>query len=192
LHQKLYDFRHGHSLFEPRDRLPEVRRICSPWNSYGGKSNEWDTFRAFAAFHVYVHLALLSAIAEQRPSEPVEEREGTNSAPANMISSRKAIERARYLGPSLETTCWAELGVAGKRFHEWLTSVLDVLDPPPPRKGAYIHLILDLYRNEAKMVRSADGLDPLELSAILADEVHASRSLLSGLVPRTDWLDSTK
>jgi hypothetical protein len=74
LHQKLYDFRHGHTLFEPRDRLRAVHTICSPWNSFGRANNQWDAFRVYAAFHVYVHLALLGAMIEQRQSEPARDQ----------------------------------------------------------------------------------------------------------------------
>jgi hypothetical protein len=181
LHQKLYDFRHGHTLFEPRDRLRAVHTICSPWNSFGRANNQWDAFRVYAAFHVYVHLALLGAMIEQRQSEPAEGPGDRSVEPIKVISSRTAIERARYLGHSLQTTCWDELGVAGKRLHQWLTAVLDVLDPSPGRAGAYVHLLLDLYRNEAHKVRASQGADDMEVSALLAEEVDTTRSLLSDL-----------
>jgi hypothetical protein len=158
-----------------------VHTICSPWNSFGRANNQWDAFRVYAAFHVYVHLALLGAMIEQRQSEPAEGPGDRSVEPIKVISSRTAIERARYLGHSLQTTCWDELGVAGKRLHQWLTAVLDVLDPSPGRAGAYVHLLLDLYRNEAHKVRASQGADDMEVSALLAEEVDTTRSLLSDL-----------
>ena len=118
-------------------------------------------------------------MVEQRQSEAADGPEDRPAQPIKLISSGKAIERARYLGHSLQTTCWDELGVAGKRLHEWLTAVLDVLDPSPGRWGAYVHLLLDLYRNEANKMRVSRGADGMAMAALLADEVEATRSLLS-------------
>jgi hypothetical protein len=185
LHQKLYDFRHGHTLFEPYDPSHDLQTIQSPWNSFGGDVNRWDTFRAFAAFHVYVHLALLGAIIEQRQlelmNEPAELAESIK-----IISSRKAIDRARYLGDALQAKCWDQLGVAGKRFHEWLTAVLNVLDPSPGRADAYIHLLLDLYRNETNRVYASAAAYGTETFALLREEVETTRSLLYDVAASED------
>ncbi|MCL7427047.1 HEXXH motif-containing putative peptide modification protein [Streptomyces sp. YS415] len=180
LHQKLYDFRHGHTLFEPYDPSREGRTIQSPWNSFAGDSNRWDAFRAFAAFHVYVHLALLGALVEQRHSELRDEDPGP-AGPIRVISSRKAIDRARYLGDALRSICWDQLGAAGKRFHQWLTDVLDVLDPAPGRADAYVHLLLDLYRNETSRVSGSVDADSAEILALATEEAEATRSLLHDL-----------
>ena len=71
LHQKLYDFRHAHTVLaqdspniDDHPARPSVVR--SLWNYPG---NEWDSHQALAAFHVYVHLALLCTLAEQRATE---------------------------------------------------------------------------------------------------------------------------
>jgi hypothetical protein len=146
LHQKLYDFRHGHSLLEPNFSRPDAPRVCSLWNVAGSnKSNLWDIHRAIAAFHVYVHLALLSTIAEQRAPE-LEEKYGPKQA---IIDSRRAMDRAHYLCDKIRESCWLELGLAGKRLVEWLRSILNALDPSPPPTGSYIHLLLDRYQREA-------------------------------------------
>lgn len=180
LHQKLYDFRHGHSLFEPYDPSQDERRLPSPWNSFGGDVNRWDAFRSFAAFHVYVHLALLGAVVEQRQSELTGEP-GKSAEPLNVISSRKAMDRARYLSDGIQEKYWDQLGTAGKRFHQWLTAVLDALDSSPARPNAYIHLLLDLHQNETLRVTRFAGADGGEVLAVIAEEVRTTRSLLHAL-----------
>jgi hypothetical protein len=86
LHQKLYDFRHGHTLLTQdsmsvsellaAESMPaEMPRagIVSPWNVPGLEQLDfWDTHRALAAFHVYVHLGMLCSLAEQRASKLAE------------------------------------------------------------------------------------------------------------------------
>src|SRR5205807_2295540 len=72
-----------------------------------------------------------------------------------MIQSHKALDRAHYLGEKLKEDCWDELGTAGQGLVDWLTAVLEFLDPSPPPKGAYVHLCLDLYESEANRVAAA-------------------------------------
>jgi|GEM_PF-785283 Predicted O-methyltransferase len=185
LHQKLYDFRHGHSLLDPDFSSAEPPRVCSLWNAQElNKANYWDTHRAFAAFHVYIQLSLLAIMAEQR-SEKLEEKYGPYRG---LIESRKALERARYLGEKLKELCLEELGVAGKRLLDWLMSVLDFLDPAPPPKGAYIHLLLDLYQREANRVdavlrESEAGHSSFsrELTPVVKAEVESTRRILSNI-----------
>jgi hypothetical protein len=123
LHQKLYDLRHTHQLFRPAHEIERPALISPPWTSSGANGAQyWNVFRAFAAFHVYVHLTLLgrrvaeSADGSADPSE------------SHLTSASTAIERARYLGENIEQQGWHELGAAGHRFHAWLTSVLDALE----------------------------------------------------------------
>ena len=109
LHQKLYDFRHGHTLLETE--YSSSPKVCSLWNAGElNKANYWDTHRAFAAFHVYVQLSLLALVAEKRAAE-LEEEYGPYRG---LIDSRKALERARYLGEKLKDLCSDELGLAGR------------------------------------------------------------------------------
>ena len=169
LHQKLYDFRHGHSLLDPDFSGADSPRVCSLWNA--GELNEanlWDTHRAFAAFHVYVQLGLLAAVGEQRAAE----LEGTYGCFSGLIESRKALHRARHLGEQLGELCAEKLGVAGKRLLDWLMSILDHLDPAPPPKGASLHLLLDRYEREANRI---DGL--------LMQSEAARESLSRALMP---------
>ena len=157
LHQKLYDFRHGHSLLEQKyleSGVPkkDLAQVCSHWNPEKlSRANYWDTHRTLAAFHVYVHLSLLSQIAEHRSSE-LEEAFGRRSG---MIESRRALDRARYLGEQLKENCWHELGLAGRDFVDWLLVMLDALDPAPAPKGAYFHHVLDLYDGDTRRIEKA-------------------------------------
>jgi hypothetical protein len=186
LHQKLYDFRHGHSLLEPNFSRPDAPRVCSLWNVAGSnKSNLWDIHRALAAFHVYVHLALLSTIAEQRAPE-LEKKYGPRRA---IIESRRAMDRAHYLCEKIRESCWLELGLAGQRLVEWLGSVLNALDPSPPPTGSYIHLLLDRYQREANRAaevvrRDSDSANGgaialrQELNSIIKAEIRSVRCVL--------------
>jgi predicted O-methyltransferase YrrM len=170
LHQKLYDFRHGHSLLDvdaPQDDAP---RVVSLWNAQEfNRSNHWDTHRAFAAFHVYAQLALLAKVAERRAPE-LEARYGRF---CGMVQSRKALDRAWYLGEKLKDECSSHLGLAGFRMRDWLMSVLAHLDDAPPPHGAYIHLMLDLYEREAN-----------RLEAAMSGDSRAAAAFESSLVPK--------
>ena len=105
LHQKLYDIERGHSVLEVKSNP----KVCSLWNAAKmGNANQWETHRVFAAFHVYVHLALLAQVAEKRAIE-LEKIYGPKEG---MVESSKAFERAYYLGEKLKETCWDELGLA--------------------------------------------------------------------------------
>jgi hypothetical protein len=186
LHQKLYDFRHAHSLLARDDphalNLPaDVRKVVSLWNTPGlDASNAWDPHRTIAAYHVYVHLALFCTVAEQRVSE-FESVYGRLDTPPAMTNSRRAFERARYLGENLRSSCWAELGVAGQRMVEWFGSVLDALDPCPPPPGSYLHLVLDRYLMEAAKVQqralSPDLAD--QLARLIRNEVASIKAVLA-------------
>jgi hypothetical protein len=189
LHQKLYDFRLGHSLLEPDYWKDDAPRICSLWNE-PSKSHNWDTHRAVAAFHVYVHLGLLCTIAERRATE----LEAVYGPLRGMSGSRKSLERARYLGEQIKTTCWDELGLAGKYLVEWLMSVLDALDASPPPEGSSIHLLLDRYEREAARVAAVlgrlgpQGFDggakadiPGQLTTLVKEEANNVCSALSAV-----------
>ena len=189
LHHKLYDFRHGHSLLEPSYARRDAPRVCALWNE-PSKSHNWDIHRAVAAFHVYVHLAVLATVAELRASE-LETIYGPMQG--GMIRSRKAIERARYLGEKLQESCWQEIGYAGKHFMEWLISILDALDRSPPPRGSCIHLLLDRYQSEARRVEailqkaSAEGgagtyvALPGRMAELVKDEVRVVCDVLSSM-----------
>lgn len=186
LHQLFYDFRAGHSLLTPDSAREGAPRICSLWNvpdtSHG---NYWDVHRALAAFHVYVHLALLATVAEHR-SEETKSRHEAEYGPNRMVGSRRACARAHYLGEQLRVPLyWEELGQAGKRMVDFFSAVLDALDPSPPHPGAYVHLLLDRYWREAREVEiglingtiSKDTSD--QLRVLSRNEVQSARNALA-------------
>ncbi|MET8544632.1 hypothetical protein ABZW03_28915 [Kitasatospora sp. NPDC004799] len=135
-----------------------------------------------AAFHVYVHLALLCSLAEQRAPRP-RDAYGPLDAPSPMTPSRKAFEQARYLGESLRSECWEELGLAGRRMVDWLGAVLDAMDPAPPPAGSFLHLVLDRYLKEARRIRRAPLSDDLAatLAALGRSEAETFRAVLSAV-----------
>lgn len=189
LHQKLYDFRHGHLLLAAGFWRKDAPLICSLWNE-PGKLHNWDITLALAAFHVYVHLGLLCTLAERRATE----LEADYGPLQGMVGSRKALERARYLGEQITGPCWEELGQAGKYLVEWLMSVLNALDASPAPEGACVHLLLDRYEKEAGRVEAhlrrigPEGLDggsragvPQQLMDLIREEANHVRCALSAV-----------
>lgn len=185
LHQKLYDFRHGHSLLDVDAPQEDSPRVVSLWNAQEfNRANHWDTHRAFAAFHVYVQLALLATLAEERAPQ-LEARHGRF---CGMVESRKALDRARYLGEKLQEQCSTHLGAAGLRMRDWLMTVLDHLDPAPPPRGATAHLLLDLYVREANRVESVLRGEDAAVASFARDlepaaraEIEAARGILGAV-----------
>jgi hypothetical protein len=200
LHQKLYDFRHTHSLlaedlsadWQPGPGAAAVRAI---WNVGGASAaNAWDTFRAIAAFHVYVHLAAFSVQVERRRTE-LARRFGAppeGRGPA-ITHRREAFERAQFLGRRIKDACWQEMGPAGRLLVAWLGSVLGAIDPsPPPRDSLYLHLLLDRYLLEANLVAEKEGLGgPLEarLGEVVGAEAEIVRSVLVAVQADREELD---
>jgi hypothetical protein len=185
LHQKLYDLRHGHTILKEDAVLDPITLAKSevltqsPWNYTD--DNQWDTHRVLAAFHVYVHVSLLSLRSEEAASdlEPIVGPRTRQETPA-----RAALDRARYLGEKLaEPPCSDELDAGGAKLVEWLTAVLDFLDEDPPPCGAVLHLLLNRYEREARRVRRSDTLGETSyLAALLAkDEPRIVLDLLSKL-----------
>jgi predicted O-methyltransferase YrrM len=185
LHQKFYDFRHAHSLTQLDHVEDGTRPVISPWNPsrlVGG--NWWNPLRVFAAFHVYVHLTLLSTVAEARHSE----LESTYGPFVGMLDSERARARARYLGRQLKALCWDTLDTAGYAYADWLHALLDVLDPAPPPDGSTLHLYLDLYRRETAFLHRTALETPEfwarhddELAKLSRRELDTTRTLLSDL-----------
>ena len=193
LHQKLYDFRHAHSLLARDDPSPsslseEVPKVVSLWNTPGlDESNCWDPHRVVAAFHVYVHLALFCTIAEQRQAE-LESVYGPAATPPAMTDSRRAFDRARYLGEKLRLSCWTELGLGGRWLVDWLCSVLDALDPCPSPPGSYLHLVVDRYLMEAAKIQKKPPSLTLarQLASVLEAEITSTEALLAAMGARAE------
>jgi hypothetical protein len=153
LHQQLYDFRAGHSLLGTDAQRDDAPRICSLWNAPdSSRGNYWDIHRAVAAFHVYVHLALMATVVERLPKaekDRLEAEYGQN----RMVGARTACGRAQYLLEQIKLPVfWEELGPAGKRLVDWFADVLQAIDASPPPPGSYSHLLVDRYWREAREV----------------------------------------
>jgi hypothetical protein len=200
LHQKLYDFRHTHSLLTkdlapPASSREPAAKVNSIWNVGGATgSNQWDTFRTVAAFHVYVHQAALCLQAERRMAVLGKAFGAPNGSFPAMTTRPDALMRAHYLGAQLRKVCWHELGPAGRLLVEWLVAILGALDPaPPPTESAYLHLLFHRYMTEAAMV-AAKKLPPEGTTLLLKlveDEAEILRRVLStikGKVPERDRL----
>jgi hypothetical protein len=98
-----------------------------------------------------------------------------------MTESRRAFQRARYLGEKLQSSCADELGFAGRRFVEWLCSILDVLEPAPAPPGAYLHLVLDRYLMEAaKIAQLSLSAELVQgLAALLQSEITFAKAVFA-------------
>ena len=193
LHQKLYDFRHGHTLLRQDARPTETVlaeeaqqsaadrvTVLSPWNVPGQQDlNRWDTDRALAAFHVYVHLALLATAAQARRAELEDVYGPIDTRPPLMTSARTAFDRAHYLGENIMATCWDQLGDAGRHMVAWLTSVLEELDAVPPPEAS-LHLLLHRYMIEATTV-ARQTLTP-DLTSELGDLAKTESAAVHGIL----------
>ncbi len=187
LHQKLYDLRHTHSLLV-EDLSPEppsqehAMSVQSIWNVGGATgSSGWDTFRAIAAFHVYVHLAALCVQIERRQAELLRRFGAPDGSVPALTQRREAFERAQYLGRHIKQICWQEVGPAGRLLVAWLTAILNGIDPaPPPPDSRYLHLVLSRYMLEATLLANKD-LSPeiaTRLSKLVNDEAETIRRVL--------------
>jgi predicted O-methyltransferase YrrM len=183
LHQKLYDFRHGHTLLAADVAHETSLSVCALWNPPRlHNANRWNVHRVFAAFHVYAHLTLFAMVAEQREDELA----GEYGSMSDTVDSLRSFERAWYLGERLKQDCWELLGTAGRQMVEWLLAALEFMNPSPPPPGAHIHLHLDRYVRESRETERALGGGRSD-SAALAErlgplaraEVDVARALLA-------------
>ena len=192
LHQKLYDFRHTHSLLtqDVTGETPspdDAAAVLSIWNVGGAdRSKGWDTFRAVAAFHVYVHLAVLCVQAERRKTELVKRFGAPDASFPAVTHRREALQRAHYLARQIKASCGRELGRAGRMFVDWLISVLHAIDPaPPPPESLFLHLLFHRYMVEATLIARNEQLSPelaAQLQKVMGDEAETLRGVL-GAIP---------
>jgi hypothetical protein len=168
LHQQMYDFRHGHTLLREDCDRADAPKVRSLWNLPDG--NHWDSHRTSAAFHVYVYLTLLGLVADQRHCELEKE-----FGPLRGITGRgKSMRRGVYLASQIKSTIWDEFGVAGKKYVEFFADIIYVVSNHPPPIGCRLHLLLDRYAREAKLLESLlrngqRGPDLPQALEILAD-----------------------
>ncbi len=168
-HLKLYDLLGAETLMQADGGRVE-RPVLTPWNpSMLSGANRWHAWRVLAAFHVYLHLALLASVAEQRATELA----ATYGPLEDILDSRRALDRCGYLGRQLRAhpRCWEALGVPGQQLAAWLRSLLDILDPDPAPDGPVVHLYLDRYHRETERVEK-----------MLADPASQTQSVRRGLI----------
>jgi predicted O-methyltransferase YrrM len=168
-HLKLYDLLGAETLMQADGGRVE-RPVLTPWNpSMLSGANRWHAWRVLAAFHVYLHLALLASVAEQRATELA----ATYGPLEDILDSRRALDRCGYLGRQLRAhpQCWEALGVPGQQLAAWLRSLLDILDPDPAPDGPVVHLYLDRYHRETERVEK-----------MLADPASQTQSVRRGLI----------
>jgi len=186
IHSKLYDVTAADTLVRS-DGGTRSAPIVIPWRpSRLSGANRFRAQHVLTTFHVYVHLALLSTVAEARAAE----LEATYGPLAGMTDSRRARARAGYLGHQLraQPLCWDDLGATRQELADWLQSLLDMLDPAPAPDGSTLHLYLDLYRRETDQLEQnlAEPTDPLgarsaELSTLARQDVASTRAILGDL-----------
>ena len=158
--------------------------LLSPWNLPGvDGANEWNTFRVMAAFHVYVHLALLCLVAENSEGRLETAYGHIRTRTPIMTRSSDAFARAHYLGAGLRHECWDDLGPGGRGLVTWLTAILAALDSNPPPEGAILHLLLHRYRQEATRIQRMRPPREIEeaLFEISDREVKVTCALLADL-----------
>jgi predicted O-methyltransferase YrrM len=186
IHLKLYDLIAGHTLVQSDGGTRSIP-VVIPWRpSRLSGGNRFAARRVLAAFHVYVHLALLSTVAERRAPE----LEATYGPLSGMVDSHRARARARYLGRQLQAQplCWDELGAIRQGLADWLHSLVDILDPAPAPDGSTLHLYLDLYHTETDQLKQtpAEPAEHLrarsqELTALARRDVASTRAILRDL-----------
>jgi hypothetical protein len=130
-HCKLFDLYLGRRIFRSDYDVRNAATIRSPWNVHTEyQSNEWPFDQALAAYHVYVHLAALSARITAIGIEELEARYGPRCFNESLLD---AAARARYLGAQLVRHAEAHLSDDGAKLVAWLGETLDVIAPPTTR-----------------------------------------------------------
>ena len=114
LHQKLADFGTARSFLREGD-APTVRVF---WNK---DTEHFSPTRAYAAFHVYVHLALFFARAERMEESLAGE---FGALPARGLDLETALGRAGWLGQELAVLADRWFASDGGRMFAWLRRML--------------------------------------------------------------------
>jgi hypothetical protein len=140
IHQKLYDFRRGHTVLKedaalnPDSLAKSEVWVQSPWNY---PDNRWDTHRVLAAFHVYLHVSLLSLRSEELSSDlgsysRAEDRAdtcscgpGSSSLPSSVEGFSTIADRSKRVGRTKSASKPARMPSdarrLGDRFRERFT-----------------------------------------------------------------------
>jgi HEXXH motif-containing protein len=123
VHHRLYDLYASRSILAAGYQERSSEPIVAHWNQPSAfDTNLWSPDRALAAFHVYVHLAVLFTRACE---------EGTPRPRNAAARARQSCERARYLGEQLRGRS-GDLGPDGLRLVEWLLGELARVEKAHP------------------------------------------------------------
>lgn len=125
-HCKLFDLYLGRRIFHSNYDVHTANTILSPWNVHTEyQSNEWPFDQAFAAFHVYVHLAAFKAGLNNIDINFFEQKYGKIIINESLSD---ASARARYLGAQIIRHADTHLSEDGINLITWLGRILDSID----------------------------------------------------------------
>jgi hypothetical protein len=152
LHAKFLDIEHTHTLMAPGFQ-PHDCCVRPPWRRpQSTESYLWPLTRIFTVTHVYIAIALLYKKMEARTPE-LESMYGLPEEANFVAKVRQSLDRAEYLAHQLIAN-QKHLGPAGHVFAQWLSHLINLLDPSPRPAGAYLHHLADLYQREANVLAS--------------------------------------
>ncbi|YCK37308.1 hypothetical protein ACNF49_25615 [Actinomadura sp. ATCC 39365] len=154
MHVKFTDLEHTHSLLEEGYDAAVSPLVRPHWNRARREAGEgWPVDRALTVSHVYTTLALFHSTVAARHEE-LADRYGPIAGADPARQARRSFDRAQYLLHCLGRHT-EQLGAGGRLFLRWLGGINEAFDPSPAPRGAYAHLVLDLYEREADTIRRA-------------------------------------
>jgi hypothetical protein len=164
LHAKFLDIEHTHAIMSPGYK-PTDCLVRPPWRRpLSSASYLWPLTRLFTVTHVYVAMAVFFSVMEEK-SSALTVKYG-HLAQANPLRQvRHSLDRAGYLVQQLLLS-QRHLGPAGVVFAKWLMELLNRLDYAPCPAGSYLHLIADLYQQEANLLAPS-------IARMTADRLHS-------------------
>lgn len=164
LHAKFLDIEHTHAIMSPGYK-PTDCLVRPPWRRpLSSASYLWPLTRLFTVTHVYVALAVFFSVMEEKSSALTPKY--SSLAQANPLRQvRQSLDRAGYLVQQLLLN-QRHLGPAGVVFAKWLMDLLNRLDYAPRPAGSYLHLIADLYQQEANLLAPP-------IARMTADQLHS-------------------
>jgi HEXXH motif-containing protein len=129
-HQRLYDLMLCRNLYAAHYSPQTSPRAIPPWYAAeSGGAAAWRADRALAAFHVYVHLAVLWSAALAGPAADVLTARERPVAAARL---RRCFDKGGYLLGLLRGTMRPALGAHGLSFVEFLAQAFTRLDDASP------------------------------------------------------------
>lgn len=166
LHAKFLDIEHTHAIMAPGYK-PTDCLVRPPWRRPMSTATYlWPLTRLFTVIHVYLALAVFFSTVSEK-SAALAEQYGPASVSNPARTVRQSLDRAEYLLQQVSLNS-QHLGPAGLAFSQWLTKIAEKLDPTPRPAGAYLHLLADLYQQEANFLApSIARLTPAEVRSTM-------------------------